>query len=107
MAAVEKFCTETKEKPKVKFINFIRKSRNDVEKFYEARLDKILDSATMKMQGGQLHAGFDKICGLKGSKLSGGQKQRVAIARALIKSPKIMILDEATSALDEQSQEIV
>lgn len=54
-----------------------------------------------------LHPGFQKICGLRGSKLSGGQKQRVAIARALIKDPKILILDEATSALDERSQEIV
>ena len=55
----------------------------------------------------ELHQGFQKMCGLKGSMLSGGQKQRVAIARALIKNPKILILDEATSALDEKSQEIV
>jgi ATP-binding cassette subfamily B (MDR/TAP) protein 1 len=54
-----------------------------------------------------LHPGFNKLCGLRGSKLSGGQKQRVAIARALIRNPKILILDEATSALDERSQEIV
>ena len=54
-----------------------------------------------------MHPGFNKLCGLRGSKLSGGQKQRVAIARALIRNPKILILDEATSALKERSQEIV
>ena len=69
--------------------------------------DELVDAAKVRELEKQLHPGFQKICGLKGSKLSGGQKQRVAIARALIKNPKILILDEATSALDEQSQEIV
>ncbi len=55
------------------------------------------------MKRGGLHPGFEKLCGLRGSKLSGGQKQRVAIARALIRNPRILILDEATSALDEKS----
>ena len=78
-----------------------------MEDRYKTLFDELIDSNKVNAQEQQLHPGFEKICGLKGSKLSGGQKQRVAIARALIKNPKILILDEATSALDEQSQEIV
>lgn len=71
------------------------------------RFDELTDHVIQQKVNEPLHEGFNKMCGLKGSKLSGGQKQRVAIARALIKKPKILVLDEATSALDEASQEIV
>lgn len=74
---------------------------------YESVLRGLIVQERVDSQKGFLHPGFEKLCGLRGSKLSGGQKQRVAIARALVRNPKILILDEATSALDEKSQEIV
>lgn len=88
-------------------VDFVEKNMESHRKTVITRYDELLESLVSKRKGEKLHEGFNKICGLKGSKLSGGQKQRVAIARALIKKPKILVLDEATSALDEGSQEIV
>lgn len=86
---------------------FIAKDASRIELYYKAQFNSFIDAQKLASSESYLPEGFNKLCGLKGSKLSGGQKQRIAIARAMIKDPKILILDEATSALDEQSQEIV
>jgi ABC-type multidrug transport system fused ATPase/permease subunit len=85
----------------------IQRDKKRMDTLFEQRLLEYVDLKRCADLEKELDPGFDKLCGVRGSRLSGGQKQRIAIARALIKRPKILILDEATSALDEHSQQQV
>ena len=101
LAMVESFIRANQAGPAKTFQEIIKGEKGRVAREYKAKIESHYDMDEIRRTDEFLHPGFQKICGLRGSKLSGGQKQRVAIARALIKNPKVLILDEATSALDE------
>ena len=61
--------------PDDNFQNYIRmKNRTQLEDKYKTLFDELIDNNKISEQEQQLHPGFEKVCGLKGSKLSGGQK---------------------------------
>jgi hypothetical protein len=59
-------------------ISFRQVMKETEDRIQHAKVERLkeLTNAFIEANGGQfkLHPGFDKICGLKGSKLSGGQK---------------------------------
>lgn len=54
------------------FSVFLKNDRTRVEGFYGERFSMFVNQDKVKAAENQLDAGFQKICGLKGSKLSGG-----------------------------------
>lgn len=59
--------------PDDNFQHFIRmKSRNRVEEHYKSMFEELIDLVKVATDERHLHPGFEKVCGLKGSKLSGG-----------------------------------
>lgn len=54
------------------FSVFLKSDRARVEGFYGERFSRFVNQERVKASEDQLDAGFQKICGLKGSKLSGG-----------------------------------
>ena len=57
----------------VKFKNAVKENKRRINIYYEKRIEnfKILTDSSQPIN---LHDGFNKICGLRGSLLSGGQK---------------------------------
>ena len=68
---VESFCAKGYDGH---FSNFLKIDRERVENYYEERFLTFVDEDKMKEFENVLDPGFEKLCGLKGSKLSGGQK---------------------------------
>lgn len=61
--------------PEDKFQHYIKVfSLQRVEDHYRVLFEDLIDMEKVRESEKHLHPGFDKVCGLKGSRLSGGQK---------------------------------
>ena len=70
----------------------------------DARLDEVIDSASLTPDIAALAEGLETIVGERGVMLSGGQRQRTALARALYRSPQLLLLDDVLSAVDQATE---
>lgn len=51
---------------------FIAKDASRIELYYKAQFNSFIDAQKLAASESHLPEGFNKLCGLKGSKLSGG-----------------------------------
>ena len=74
------------------------------EQFDRDRLEKAIDSASLREYTDRLPLGVETKVGRDGTGISGGEKQRLMLARAIYKDPQYILLDEATSSLDAENE---
>ena len=72
-----------------------------------ARIDSVIEAASLKEFVASLPNGINTRIGECGALLSGGQRQRIGIARALYKQADILFFDEATSSLDNATEQSI
>ena len=73
LQTVQAFCAAmASPKHLTHFSSFLKQDRARVESHYAARFDSFIDVALYRALEDSLDPGFEKLCGIKGSKLSGG-----------------------------------
>lgn len=79
----------------------------DAKEIDMARIDSVIEAASLKEFVASLPNGINTRIGECGALLSGGQRQRIGIARALYKQADILFFDEATSSLDNATEQSI